>query len=531
MAGMVYLVGAGPGDPGLITVRGRQLLERAQVVVYDNLANPRLLNHAPDAEAIYVGKKAAEHSMTQEQINALLVERARQGQIVVRLKGGDPFVFGRGGEECAALAAAGLRFEVVPGITAAIAATAYAGIPVTHRDLNSSFTFITGHEKEQAYQDPRARRRQSAGGAADPAMTSDIDWGAIAKLPCLAFYMGLKSLPRICQRLIDHGMDPALPAAAIQWGTTPKQRTVVGTVATLPQRVKEANLAPPALTIIGRVVELRQTLNWFESRPLFGKTLLVTRSRQQASELTQQLEALGAQVLEAPTLEIHPPADWTPIDAALTRSPESGTRNPEYDWLIFTSPNAPALTRQRLRALSRDVRVFGQAKVAAVGQATAEAVERDLGLHVDLCPPVFKAESLAEALAEQGEIAGRRFLLLRADIARPILRQRLEQGGAAQVNDLAIYHTAAPAALPEAVLAALEGGQVDWITFTSGSTVKNFLSLLPNPLHKRLNQVRTASIGPITTAAMAEAGLKPTVEAPAATLADLVQAICRSEER
>src|SRR4051812_6994692 len=263
--GIVYLVGAGPGDPGLITVRGAKLLEQAEVVVYDYLSNPRLLSYCPRADCIYVGKKAAAHSFTQEQINALLVEKGREGKRVVRLKGGDPFVFGRGGEECEALKNAGVPFEVVPGITAAIAAPCYAGIPVTHRDFNSSFTLITGHEKEDEYRAAEAKARGSATGS------SDVDWPSIAKLPALAFYMGVKSLPRICANLIEHGKDPATPAASIQWGTTARQRVVVATVADLPQKVAEANLTPPALTIIGKVVSLRDTLNWFEKRPLFGQ--------------------------------------------------------------------------------------------------------------------------------------------------------------------------------------------------------------------------------------------------------------------
>src|SRR5438876_3508840 len=241
--GVVYLVGAGPGDPGLLTVRGMRLLERADVVVYDYLANPALLSYCPQADCIYVGKKAAQHSMTQDQINALLVEKAKTGKRVVRLKGGDPFVFGRGGEECEALAAAGIKFEVVPGITAAIAGPAYAGIPVTHREMNSSFTLVTGHEKEGDYRDP-----------SEKALASSIDWGALAKLPCIAFYMGVKALPVICKRLLEHGMDAAMPAACIQWGTTAKQKTVVGTVGDLAAKVAEAKLTPPAVTIVGRVV-------------------------------------------------------------------------------------------------------------------------------------------------------------------------------------------------------------------------------------------------------------------------------------
>jgi uroporphyrinogen III methyltransferase/synthase len=310
--GIVYLVGAGPGDPGLITVRGQTLLALADVIVYDALANPRLLETNSDAEKIFVGKRAADHSMPQEQINALLIEKAKAGKRVVRLKGGDPFVFGRGGEECEALAAAGVRFEVVPGVTAAIAAPAYAGIPVTHRDLNSSFTLITGHEREEEYQDPAA-----VGRGRQPARTSDIDWSAIAKLPCVAFYMGVKSLPRICQTLIEHGMPADTPAATIQHGTLPRQRTVVGTLADLPQRVTDAKIAPPALTIVGKVVALRQTLNWFETRPLFGQTIVVTRTRQQASELSAKLEELGADVIEAPTIELSAPRDCSHIDDTL----------------------------------------------------------------------------------------------------------------------------------------------------------------------------------------------------------------------
>src|SRR4051794_17017727 len=321
--GIVYLVGAGPGDPGLITVRGAKLLESADVVVYDYLSNPELLRHCPKAEAIYVGKKAASHSMTQDQINALLVEHGRAGRRVVRLKGGDPFVFGRGGEECEALAAAGMPFEVVPGITAAIAAPAYAGIPVTHRDFNSSFTFITGHEKEEEYKDPDSRGRQPARGS------SDLDWASIAKLPCLAFYMGVKSLSRICQKLIEHGMAPDTPAATIRWGTTPRQRTVVSTVKNLPTEVGQAGLKPPALTIVGRVVSLRDTLNWFERRPLFGQTVAVTRTRQQASELSQKLADLGADVIEAPTIELASSSDPSKVDDAL----RSVSR---YDWVVFT---------------------------------------------------------------------------------------------------------------------------------------------------------------------------------------------------
>jgi uroporphyrinogen III methyltransferase / synthase len=511
--GIVYLVGAGPGDPGLLTVRGARLLASAQVVVYDYLSNPRLLSYCPaDAQQIYVGKKAAQHSMTQDQINALLVEHAQAGRRVVRLKGGDPFVFGRGGEECEALAAAGIRFEVVPGITAAIGASAYAGIPVTHRDFNSSFTFITGHEKEEEYRDPQARERDAASGS------SDLDWGVIAKLPCIAFYMGVKSLPRITARLVENGMPADTPAAAIRWGTMPAQRTVVGTVGTLAQRVVEAQLKPPALTIIGRVVAMRDVMNWFESRPLFGQTIVVTRTRQQASDLTDRLTALGADVIEAPTIELTPPSDWKPVDDALARAGE-------FDWIVFTSANGVQFTRRRLFETGRDVRVFGRAKLAAIGDATAAAIRETFSIQPDLCPTRFVAEALADEFAARGEIAGKRFLLLRADIARPVLRERLEQGGAAQVLDLPVYETKIADQLPPSVLEALDAGQVQWVTFTSSSTARNFATLLGPDYRDKLQGVRIASIGPITTQTLTELGLAPTIQADQFNIDGLVGAL------
>jgi uroporphyrinogen III methyltransferase/synthase len=511
----VALVGAGPGDPGLITVRGVQLLEQADAVVYDYLANPQLLAHCPQAEAIYVGKKAASHSMTQEQINELLVAKAREGPAgkrVVRLKGGDPFVFGRGGEECEALAAAGIPFEVVPGITAALAAPAYAGIPVTHRDFNSSFTFVTGHEKEEQYKDPEAKTREPGEGA------SDLDWASLAKLPCLAFYMGVKSLPRICQKLIEHGMRPDMPAASIRWGTTPRQRTVVGTVSDLPQRVAEAKLAPPALTIVGQVVSLREKLNWFESRPLFGQTVVVTRTRQQASDLSDRLSALGARVIEAPTIELHRPDEFSATNQALEQIGN-------YDWVVFTSANGVSFTRQRLLEMGSDARALAGVKVAAIGDATSRAVRDLLCVRVDLCPESFVAEALADAFVAAGQVKGSKFLLLRADIARPLLRQRLEQDGAAEVRDVAVYETRPAAELPRDLLDALDAGEVTWATFTSSSTASHFAGLLGPGYRDRMKGVNIASIGPITTATLKELGLEPTMQAETFNIEGLVQAI------
>jgi uroporphyrinogen III methyltransferase/synthase len=510
---MVYLVGAGPGDPGLLTVRGATLLEQADVVVYDYLSNPQLLSHCRgDVEQVYVGKQAAAHSMSQEQINALLVEKGRSGKRVVRLKGGDPFVFGRGGEECEALAAAGIPFEVVPGITAAIAAPAYAGIPVTHRDFNSSFTFIAGHEKEQEYQEPDSRARNAAPGS------SDLDWPSIAKLPCLAFYMGVKSLPRICARLIEHGMAPDTPAATIRWGTTPRQRTVVSTVKELAAEVARAELKAPALTIVGKVVTLRDTLNWFERRPLFGQTVAVTRTRQQASELSQRLADLGAGVIEAPTIELAPSSDPAAVDDAL----RSIAR---YDWVVFTSANGVSFARSRLFDLGLDARSFGSAKLAAIGDATAAAVRRELCLTVDLCPDSFVAEALADALEQAGHVAGKRFLLLRADIARPILRERLSRAGASEVRDVAVYETRPAAQLPPPLPDALAAGELTWVTFTSSSTARNFAALLGPDYRDRLRGVKLASIGPVTTATLRELGLEPTVQAETFNVEGLVAAM------
>ncbi len=514
---IVYLVGAGPGDPGLITVRGARLLEQADVVIYDALANPRLLSYCPQhAETIYVGKKAAAHSFTQDEINSLLISKAKLGKKVVRLKGGDPFVFGRGGEEAEALRGAGIPFEIVPGVTAAIAAPAYAGIPVTHRDLNSSFTFITGHEKEEEYKDPLTRGRKAA-------EASDIDWPSVAKLPCIAFYMGVKSLPRICEKLIAHGMDPTTPAATIQWGTLPRQKTVAGTISDLAQKVIDAKIAPPAMTIIGRVVALRETLNWFETRPLFGQTIVVTRTRQQASELSEKLEALGAEVIEAPTIELFPASDTVALESALIN-------DEPFDWIVFTSANGVAHTKTRLLEMGQDVRVFSGAKIAAIGDATALAIREQFGLRVDLCPERFVAEALGDELASHNEIAQKRFLLLRADIARPILRERLERGGASVVRDIAIYETRPASSLPPELLEAFAAKRVTWITFASSSTAKNFTSLLGSNFREQLNGVKLASIGPITTQTLRELGLEPTIQAETFNIDGLVDAMTRAHE-
>jgi uroporphyrinogen III methyltransferase/synthase len=433
--------------------------------------------------------------------------------VVVRLKGGDPFVFGRGGEECEALHAAGVRFEVVPGVTAAIAAACYAGIPVTHRDFNSSFTVVTGHEKEQEYREDEAKSRE-------PGAATDMDWGALAKLPCLAFYMGVKALPRICERLIAHGMDAETEAAVIQWGTLPRQRVVTGTLAGIAVKVQEARITPPALTIVGKVVSLRPVMNWFEKRPLFGQTIVVTRTRHQASELAEKLSELGAAVIEAPTIEVAPPADWSNIDDAFVKI---GT----FDWVIFTSANGVEATLRRMREKKLDARSFVCARIAVVGDATAQAVEELLCLNVDLVPESFVAEALADELIQRNQVAGKRFLLLRADIARPILVEKLVAAGAEEVRDVAVYETRPASALPKHLTEELEAGRVTWVTFTSSSTARNFTALLGADYREKLKGIRLASIGPVTTAAIHELGLEPAAVAERSDVDGLVQAIIK----
>ena len=504
-SGTVALVGAGPGDPGLITVRGMRLLEAADVVVYDALSSPRLLRHAPTAEHIYVGKLAARHSMTQDGINALLVDQGKAGRRVVRLKGGDPFVFGRGGEECEALRAAGVPYLVVPGITAAVAAAAYAGIPITHRDFNSGFTLLTGHEKDEAYRDDDAKARDKAAGS------SDVDWAAIAKLPCVAFYMGVKALPRIAAKLIEHDMSPDTPAATIQWGTTPRQRTVTATVATIVDAVKAARVGAPAITIVGRVVSLRETLNWFETRPLFGQTVVVTRTRDQASELTDRLEAFGANVLEAPTIETIT-VDNSFVDDALCSLPYG----PGKTSVVFTSANGVRATKQRMTAIGLDARHFADVRVAVIGEATADAVREHLFINPDTVPSVAVAEALADLLIARGEVDGRRYILLRADIARPILVEKLQAAGALSVAEIAVYETKPATSLPPEVVEAVDAGRVDWVTFTSSSTAKNFAALLGSDYAVKLANVKTASIGPVTSDTLRALGLPVTVQAETA---------------
>ncbi len=496
---MVYLVGAGPGDPGLITVKGLEVLRRAQVVVYDQLASPELLKAAPaGAELIYVGKKAGDHTVPQDGINDLLVAKAKAGLTVVRLKGGDPFVFGRGGEEAEDLAAAGVPFEIIPGVTSAVAVPAYAGIPVTHRRYTTLVTFITGHE------DPTKE-------------TSTIPWSALGQNPgTLVFLMGVKNLADNCRRLVEAGRAPETLAAVIEKGTTDSQRTVTGTLETIAARAAEAGIKPPAVLVVGGVVELAETLKWWENRPLWGKSVVVTRSRDQASRLVEALAAAGARCLEVPTLEIAPPADLADMDAALQHLSR-------YDWVIFTSANGVKAFLDRLFEKGLDARSFGRAQIAVIGPATAQAL-RDYGLVPDVVPDTFQAEGLLAAL-EPKLWGGTRILLARAEQARDVLPEGLTRLGA-KLDVVPVYRAMPPAAVPFEAAAALEAGQVDILTFTSSATVHNFAGLVGKDRFKELAANATvASIGPITTATLQEYGITPQIEPAAFTIPALAATI------
>jgi uroporphyrinogen III methyltransferase/synthase len=462
-------------------------LRRADVVVYDRLVAPALLDYAPaHAEKIYVGKASSDHTMSQNEINALLIAQARGGKIVVRLKGGDPFVFGRGGEEALALADAGIAFEIVPGVTSAIAAPAYAGIPVTHRGVAASFIVATGHRADESpISNPRS--------------------------PTHVFLMGVENLASIVASLIESGRDATTPAALVRWGTTPQQQTIVGTLANIVERARD--LQPPAVLIVGDVVNLRARLQWFENRPLFGKRILVTRAREQASELARRLAELGAEPIEFPTIRIAPLDDYAQLDAALAQ---------KYDWVIFTSVNGVRFVWERLTALGRDARAFADTHLAAIGSATAEALARH-GLRADFVPREYVAEAIVEQI---GEVAGQRVLLPRADIARETLAHDLRARGA-HVDDVAAYRTIiTDASDPRAqdIRAQLERGEIDVITFTSSSTVRGFVNAIQFPI-SNLQSLIVACIGPVTVHTARELGLRVDVVAEEHTIAGLVAAL------
>jgi uroporphyrinogen III methyltransferase/synthase len=504
--GRVFLVGAGPGDAGLITVRGAELLGRAEVVVYDALVNLDLLRLAPPgAELIYAGKRSGDHAIPQDKLNQLLVEKARAGKCVVRLKGGDPYVFGRGGEEAGELAAADVRFEVVPGVSSSIAGPNYAGIPVTHRDHCSSFTVVTGHE------DPDKEE-------------PEVDWAEVARAPgTKVVLMGVKRVKMISDALIANGMAPDTPAAMIRLATTGRQKSIVGTLQTMADVAEKADFKPPGLMVIGTVVNLRGQLSWFERRSLFGRRIVVTRTREGASQLARQLLERGADVLEIPTIRTVPPTERQLIADALLELNA-------YDWLVFTSPNGVSAFFEMFFKAFEDLRDIGGVRLAAVGPVTAAKL-RELHLKVDAVPEEFTASKVAAAMAELGSIENLRILLARAEVANPDLPKHLMELGAI-VDDIPCYKT-----VPEtedrngAAERLLEMG-ADWITFTSSSTVENFHARFDlKQLLERYPTIKLASIGPETSKAIVTLGFKPEIEAREHTPTGLVKALEAAEKK
>lgn len=497
--GRVYLVGAGPGDPGLLTRRGEALLAAADVVVYDHLASARLLDLAPaHAQRICAGKAVGHRTMTQDAIHAVLIEHARAGRSVVRLKGGDPLLFGRGAEEAAALRAAGVSFEIVPGVTAGVGATAYAGIPVTHRASASAVAFVTGHT------DPEST---GAGGR--------LDWSALAAFPgTLVVYMGVTHLAAICRTLIGAGKSPDTPAAIVESGTLPWQRTLRATLSSLPDLAVGAGLRPPALVVVGEVASLGDGLAWYERLPLFGQRIVITRPAGEAARSAAVLEALGAEVLSAPMVEVRPISDPAALDAAIGRLDG-------FDWLVFTSANGVRFFIRRLEELGRDLRALARIRLAAIGPATAAALA-GFHLRADLVPDSYRSEALAEALGAHA--GGARILLARADRGRTVLRDELEH--LADVIQVPVYHNADVEALPESVADRIAEGRVDWITVTSSAVVSRLHALLDQPARRLVGRrVRLASLSPVTSEAAARLGWDVAVEAVEYTWEGLVRSL------
>ena len=492
----VYLIGAGPGDPGLFTLKGKDILSRADVIVYDYLANDALLAFArPEAELIYVGKKGGDHTLSQDGINRLIVEKAKEGKMVARLKGGDPYMFGRGGEEAEELIAAGVEFETVPGVTSAIAGPAYAGIPLTHRSHASSVCFATGHE--------------------DPTKPDTAhNWEALAKGGhTLVFFMGMKNLPDISRKLIAAGMDASTPAALVHWGTTTRHKSLVATIATLPKAAKDNAFTSPSLIVVGSVVTLRDTLNWYEQRPLLGKGVVVTRAREQASDTASLLAEQGANVIQFPTIDITPLQDYTEVQNTLQNLDA-------YNWVVFTSVNSVKYFWQQMQRKGLDSRALCGKKIAAVGPATAEAVQAK-GINPDFIPEKYVAESIAEGMVALG-MAGQNVLLPRAKVARDVLPDALTKAGA-KVTILPIYQTTPSAAKKEKVIDALDAGEIQCVTFGSSSTVDNFFSLIPAKTMRQYPQVKYACLGPVTAKTLESYGLQCHIQPEDFTIPELVK--------
>lgn len=496
--GKVYLIGAGPGEPGLLTIKGRDCLALADVIIYDYLANPVLLGYArPDAERIYVGKSRGRHSIPQDEINQLLVDKAVAGLKVARLKGGDPYVFGRGGEEAAFLQQQQIPFEVVPGVTAGFAAAAYAGIPLTHRDITTSLALLTGHERPER-------------------KLSSLDWQKLATgLGTLIFYMGMTNLKMISEKLIKHGRAADTPVAVIQWATLPRQRTITGRLDDIAERVAEAGIEPPAVIIIGEVVRYREKLRWYDNLPLFGRRFLITRPYAQAASVVALLQAQGAETICIPTIEIAEPADWSDCDQALNQLSN-------YTGVILTSANGVDAFFNRMTVRGLDLRALAGVEIIAVGPKTAKAIEKR-GLKPDLIPQDFRAEGVVTELLARG-VEGKRYLYPRTEIARKLIPDSLSAAGA-KVDAPIVYRTIAPAGKQEMIRHLLETGELDAICFSSSSTFDNLQTMFGDELKQLQKKTVFFSIGPLTSATIRKHGFEVALEPEKSTLDDLVAAM------
>jgi len=504
--GIVYLVGAGPGDAGLLTVRGAELLARADVVVYDALVNPELVGLAPrSAEIIFGGKRGRQNTIAQPELNQLLIEKARAGKTVVRLKGGDPYVFGRGAEEAQELAAAKIAFEVVPGVSSFVAVPNYAGVPLTHREFASRITLVTGHESPSKE-------------------SSAVDWQQLAQTPgTKVIMMGTDRIGEIAKLLVSHGMSPETPVAMVRWGTTSRQKSIAGTLGTIGSVAANEGISPPTVAVIGEVVGLRSKLNWFEKRPFFGKRLVVTRSREQAGQLSAKLKELGADVLEVPTIRLEAPTSRQELVDALL---ELGS----YDWLVFTSPNGVTAFFDLFFKRFQDLRDIGGARIAAIGPATAAKL-KELHLQVDLMPDEALASKIATAFDKFETVENLKICLLRAEVASPDLPKALEELGAI-VDDIPVYKTVPETEDLNGAAASLAEDGADWITFTSASTAEHFHARFDLPkLLKKFPQAKLVSIGPETSKAIRALGLEPTAEAKDHSIEGMVHLLAKQAAR
>ena len=511
MKGKVYIVGAGPGDISLLTVKGLKCLKKAEVVVYDFHLNAQVLNYiSHDAEFIYAGKRGGQHTMTQDEINRTLVEKAKEGKIICRLKGGDPFVFGRGGEEAETLARENIEFEIVPGVSSAIAAPAYAGIPLTHRLYSSSLAIVPG------YEDPSKEE-------------SSIDWSRLATgVGTIVFLMTVKNIALVCRKLIDNGRNPETPVAVVRWGTRADQTTLVGNLETIPNLIKENDIKPPAVMVIGEVVKLREVLNWYEKKPLFGQRILITREH---SDGYEPLEELGAEIIEFQTIEIVPPEDWTAMDNAIEKI-ES------YNWLILTSANGVKFFFRRLFEKEKDIRDLKGIKICAVGSKTAAAINK-FGIKVDLIPEEFNAEGLISAIVQKcrsaketseltslraSALKGIKFLLPRAEVAREILPGKIKELGG-EIDVVTAYRAVKPETHGKRIKRFLKEGKITIATFTSAATFNNFMEIAGEDADALLKDVAIAVIGPVTAKAIEKAGLKVSIMPKEATIEAMMNEI------